>query len=168
MSATSAEAHAKLDETLGSHALEGVPILGTIVLVFAIERIANEQETSDLIFGLTGNRVSKNGNESKVKYLYYAVAITSLFASAIPILNKLYFRMKPQTALTAPAVMSAARLSKNLLVLSCTMCLFTLCLQTRNVAMGLATCIACVLAIALLVAYNRHFTKFERDIRPPP
>lgn len=150
-----------IDRAVGSFSIEDLPILGTLVLVFAMERISKRHEHQSLLEAISGSTRHSKG----LSNIYYVVVVCSLFATLIPILNKTYFRLKPEKQSTSKMVLRMAKLAKNLLWFACALCLFALSIETENPFMAITTAIVFFTSLLLIVTYRQHYAEFERKAR---
>ena len=147
----------KSEAVLHNISLHDLPVLGTLVLVYAIERIAAMKEHAELLDAVTGRA---HDMDWLALYTYYATAVAALLATIIPILNKTYFNLKPETQPPSPTVVWMARQAKNMLWASVLLCMLSIALQTRTTTAFVATAIVIVASVVVIMLYRREFASF--------
>lgn len=136
---------------LAVHALEDLPVIGTLVFVFAMGRITEKVDHKELLHALG----VKQDHWEHAKIAYAFAVFASVVATVITILQKTYGRLRG-SGIKAPFA-RLAWIAKSLLWLSLIACLMGVAFESESVYVSSSIAITIVVVLSMVHFYRRTF-----------
>ena len=141
------------DPALAVHALEDLPLIGTLVFVFAMNRITGNADQEELLDALG----SKKDGWEYARAAYAFAILASMVATVVPILQKTYWRLRRTGSRIEAHFGTLALVTKTCLWSSLVACLVGVALESHSRVVSVAILLTSLAVIVTVLFYRNTF-----------